>query len=209
MRAIWLSVFAVLLLIPLAALAVPTGLNIMPTADILATGQERVEYESNGSGKFYVPQGDLLYGTQTGFQGFEGGIDNATSKTSIYNLKWRLVKENVLLPSLAVGMQNVMMGQEPQSYAVVTKSIGPNGMLRASVGLMHITGETLTMIGAQGSMGPLVVKADTASGNILSRSAVSTGYTLGKGFTVTGILYHFDNAPNEKTVLLSYTSNIF
>ncbi len=142
----------------------------MPTADILATGQDRVEYESSGSGKFYVPEGGSLFGTQTGLiLGFEAGVDNATQNTTVYNVKWRFWGEGAMMPALAVGVQNVRMGDETQSYAVATKSLVPSGALQVSFGGIHLAGETLTMLGGQARLGAITVKADTASGGMLAR----------------------------------------
>ncbi len=210
MRALTLLVFATLILTPLASLAVPTGLNCMPTADILAAGQDRTQYESNGSGQLYVPQGGWLYGTQVGFiLGFEGGVDKTVRTSSVYNLKWRFLGEGYVMPAIAFGVQNVAQGDKMQYYAVATKSLVPSGLLKVSAGVLRDEGDTLTMIGAEGHLGPIVVKADSLNGGVDARSGVSVGYNFWRGFCVTGTSYHYKNAPSEQTISLSYTTHLF
>ena len=222
MRALRYYVFTALLLLPLISLAVPTGLNIMPTADVLGSGQGRMEYESPGGGLLYIPQGGWIYGSQSGlFLGIEGGLDDVNG-TTVYNLKWRLLSEGFVLPSFAIGAQNISHDLATQYYAVMTKSLA-GSLLKVSAGMLSdgaeplafvpelgsvAPGATYTMLGMQSSLGALTFKADEVNGGVLARSALSLGYTF-HNFTLTGTLYHFKNAPDTRTLMLSYSSGLF
>jgi len=210
MRMSQLLMLFTLLLLPLSCFAVPTGLNVIPTADSLGTGQSRLEFESDGSGKLYVPHGESLIGSQAGFLlGIEGGADEVSGKTTVYNLKWQVLPDSFILPAVAVGAQNLAHGETTQYYLVATKNVLPVINLKLTAGEIHYDRHTnLTMAGGQFNLGPLVFKADVASAGLVRRSGMSLGYTY-KGFTVAGTLYDFKNQPSEKTVSLSYTQGIF
>jgi hypothetical protein len=194
-----------LLCLPLIGLAIPTGLNAMPTADVLGLGEARFEYEAAGSGKLYVPANEVVYGTQTGFiLGLEGGLDQVNGDT-LANLKWRMKGEGLITPALAIGAQNI--GDDMQYYAVATKSFL---LAQAHAGILHdtATDDNITMLGANVNLGPITVKADTLNGGALDRTAVGATLRLGS-IAVTGTSYDFDNTPNEKTFSVSYTYKAF
>ncbi|HOS42154.1 MAG TPA: hypothetical protein PK794_00530 [Armatimonadota bacterium] len=201
------SVFVLALLggLSLIAAAVPTGLNAMPTANVLGLGEARFEYESAGSGKLYVPANAVVYGTQTGFiLGLEGGLDEVGGATRA-NGKWRLKGEGIITPALAIGIQN--LGGDLQYYGVATKSFI---LAAVHAGLLRDTDTdtNVTMLGANANLGPLVVKVDKLNGGALDRTAVGASLRLGT-ITVSGTSYDFDNAPRERTFSVSYTYRAF
>lgn len=189
--------------------AVPTGLNIMPTAEVLGFGQQSFYFESDGSGKLFVPRGDSLAGTQTGFvMGIEGGIDTAGGDT-IYNLKWRFIPEGTFMPALAVGAQNIAGNEGTQYYAVMTKNFLPKGMLQISGGAIRVEDNELTMVGAGSKLGPIRVMIDRVNGNeAFDCTAYGASLDLG-GFLIGGTQYDYDNGPDERTFSISYTIQAF
>lgn len=193
---LFLAVFSLI-----GAWAYPTGLNAIPTANILDPLEARVDYESGGSGKLFVPEGATLYGTQIGLLlGLEVGMDRISDHDSVYNLKWRLKGEGLVTPAFAVGVQNVAHGMKSQYYAVATKKLL---LADFSAGTLRADGDTMGMIGVEGKLGPITVKADHVTGQ-LNRTSASVGFTW-QNVTLTGTTYDIKDVPNEQTVMLSYT----
>ena len=205
MRMRRLLLILVTLLVPLFALSVPTGLNIMPTAESVGMAKSQVTYESQGSGKLYVPESSTLYGTQFGaIFGVEGGIDQVSGKGTVLNGKWVFRSEGLLFPALAVGVQNVHAGDKSQYYIAATKSLLPSGTLKAHAGLLRLDGDTLTMIGASAIFSSLILKADHVNGGPLSGSAVSVGIKS-SSYTITGTRYFMENRHDETTFSINYS----
>ncbi len=194
------------LALPLLCRAIPTGLNVMPTAETLGIATARVDYESSGSGKLYVPSGATIYGTQFGMiLGIEGGMDRVTDRGTVYNFKFRFFPDTLVIPAMAIGAQNIVNGQKPQYYLVTTKSLL---LAKVSAGVMRTEGNTLSMLGASAGMGPFILKADRIMTGGHQRTSGSIGFSL-KGITFTGTAYDIKDAPNERTLTVSYMQNAF
>lgn len=189
--------------------AIPTGLNAMPTANVLGMGATRVEYGFNGSGLLYAtPETATIVGTQTGLVlGLEGGIDRVDDVGTVYNVKWRLKNEGLLAPAFAVGVQNIVSGERPQYYGVFTKSIISSRLAQISAGLMLDEDiDTLGMLGAGLYLGPLTLKADTIQGGGQDRTSVGAGLTFA-GISFSAAYFAYDTLrPDETTFTVSYNS---
>lgn len=208
MRMSCMLVLASLLLLPMLAFAVPTGLNMMPTAESLPAATTRLDAESSGSGKLFVPDGSSVYGSEFGVMlGAEGGIDQVSGGTR-YNGKWVFKSEGLVFPALAAGIQNVGSGTSAQYYLVATKSLLPTGMVKAHAGMMRASGEYVTMLGASGRLGPITVKVDRLNGGPRDGQAYGASITFST-FTVTGTHYDYDDMPDENTVTVSYLYKTF
>lgn len=204
-----------LLLLPLLCFAVPSGLNIMPTAESLGLGVTRLDFESDGSGKLYVPEGNSLAGTEAGLLlGIEGGIDDVPAIGAVYNLKWKFKNDGIIFPAMAIGGQNLAHGQAPQYYLVATKSLIPaSKALQVSAGVLHGSVDNegphnLVLYGASVKLGSFTLKGDRATGSFTDRKSLGLSYTY-TTFTVSGIRY-FDKQEegNKTTVMLSYVSKL-
>jgi hypothetical protein len=198
-RALLLAV----LVLPVLALAAPTGLNAMPTAEVLAIGEARVQYETDGSGKLFVPPDGALYGTQVGLLlGLEGGVDEVVDKGTVYNLKWRMQGEGMMRPAIAIGVQNVTPDEKPQFYVVATKSFSPASV---SAGVLYDgnTKDYLTMVGGRVRYKFLNVRADSLRGGALDRTALGADLIIAN-FFVSATAYDYRNAPNETSYSLGY-----
>lgn len=195
----------VLALCPLLVQAVPTGLNLMPTAEALGLGSTRFDFETDGSGKLYVPSGSSLVGSQAGaLLGIEGGADQLSPGGTVYNLKWVFKSEGLILPAIAVGAQGIKSGERTEYYAVATKSLVPTGIIKVSGGVMRDNnGDNLLLLGAGLKVGMLMVKADRVSGGDRDAQALSAGLAF-KNLTFTGTHYDFKNASDTNTLTVSY-----
>ncbi|MHB0938267.1 MAG: hypothetical protein ACYC6A_17890 [Armatimonadota bacterium] len=197
-------ILACLLMTSLACLAIPTGLNMMPTADVLKPGQSRLDYETPNSGKLNVPFGASILGTQNGsLFNTEAGIDNITDVGTVYNFKWRFVHNEETGMQAAVGAQN--LAEHAQYFLVLTKRFG---RVKLSGGAMTGIGdedddEIVGMVGASLDLKPFILMVDHVRGDTLERTAGSVGITL-SSLTLQGTAYDFDGAGTEYTTTVSY-----
>ena len=196
-----LLLLAALLAVSLAVWAVPIGLNSMPTAESLGFLESRTDVYNNSGGLLYGEHNELLIGEQTGLiLGLEGGIDQVSDKGTVYNLKW-VQREGLVMPGFALGAQNLIKGEHSQYYLVATKSFLP---VKASFGFLRNGDGTATMVGASAQWKPIILKVDHIQGAGLTRDTASLGYMINH-FTISGAYYALNNAPNESTVIVSYT----
>jgi len=195
-----------LLLASLACLAIPTGLNIMPTADVLPPGASRLDYESSGTGKLNVPAGSSIIGTQNGsLFDVEAGIDNINDVGTVYNLKWRFYYGGEGGMQIAAGAQN--LGEDAQYYGVLTRAFG---RMKISAGAIIGVGEdneTLGMVGARFDLRPLILMVDHVRGDTIERTAGSVGFAF-NNLVLTGTIYDFDGDNTETTVRISYSQSL-
>lgn len=194
-----------LLSLTLFAFAIPSGLNLMPTADLLNVAESRTEYESEGSGKLFVPPGSTIFGSQFGSQNsFEMGADQVSSVGLVYNAKLRLIAGGNIMPAVAIGAQNITSGEKPQYYVVASKTLSEAGMLRAHAGFLQRDGEKITMLGASSHIGLLSLKADRLLGDTTKATAYGVGLDL-RGMVISGTRYMYDNGrPDVTTFGISY-----
>lgn len=200
-------VATLLLLTACASQAIPTGLNAMPTANVLGMGQTRVTYIFDGSGLLYADEEtSTVFGTQSGLAfGLEAGVDDVDGKGTVYNLKWRMIPEGFFSPAFALGVQNITSGERPQYYAVMTKSVLPMRVAQISAGAMYDENkDTIGMVGAGVYLGPLTVKADHISGGDKERTSMGASLTF-SSFTAGVARFAYDDGrPDDTTYLVSY-----
>lgn len=131
----------------------PSGLNAIPTTDVLDPGVRSLEMESAGTGN---PRGSDCDGVallQCGIgYGVELGVDRSTSSDSDYwiNVKWRVRDETGAVPAVAFGTQSISDGDRPQHFAVATKSFG---LTRLHSGIIGIEHKTRWMLGVDHPLG--------------------------------------------------------
>ncbi len=119
--------------LPVAAAAAPTGLNLVPTADVVPWRQLTVQLQNGNtevSGRrSVIHQPDLVVQSQVGLPyDCEAGIDVLPSDPPYdyrpaVNFKWTPVAEGDRWPATAVGVQGLGVGFAPSFYAVATKTI--------------------------------------------------------------------------------------
>jgi len=196
---------SVMLLAALACLAAPTGLLTMPTAETLGLGAVRLsaDYKSQ---HFYANDEKWIGGIQAGaIFGLEAGIDEVGSKP-VANAKWRFMSD-LLLPAVAVGVQNLASGKKPQLYAVATKSLivaksaVSLGVLRDGADVYH------TMLGATAGFGPISVQAEQLHADHLNQTNAGLSFST-SGLTFTGIVYNVTKSSRTLGGTVSYTLNL-
>lgn len=193
-----------LLSLSVTVFAIPNGLNLMPIADLLNAAETRTEFESEGSGKLYVPAGSTIIGSQIGGRGFEMGADQVSSVGLVYNLKLRLISEGTIMPAVAFGAQNIVSGEKPQYYLVASKTLSSAGKLRVHGGFLQRDGERITMLGASSKIGLLSLKADRLQGDTTKVTALGVGVDM-RGMLISGTRYMYNNGrPDETTFGVSY-----
>ncbi len=191
--------------------AIPTGLNIMPTADVMPFGMSRYQYEFN-SEKANVPDRGAVVGTQTGIGmgTAEGGIDEVSHVGTVYNLKMLLLQGDEMMPAIAVGVENIGRDAKPQYYLVASKSLidisATETRSAVHVGfLLDTDGKTRAMYGGDLSIGALSFKLDQvglAPGKV--RTAFSTGIKYGE-LSATVTAYDIYKKPGVLSYTIGYT----
>ena len=121
------------LLLPIAAQAAPTGLNQIPTTDLVPVGQLSLQLqngntETSGSSSVFhqpqpVPQSE--YGTPWNI---ETGLDVAPSDPPgdyrpIANVKWSPLHEDYRIPAAAVGASQLGPDFSPNYFLVLSKTL--------------------------------------------------------------------------------------
>ena len=120
-------------LVPALAAAAPTGLNQIPTTDLVPYGQSTLQLQNgnmdvHGSAPVYR-QPQLLWQSQFGLPfDCEGGLDVAPSDPPneyrpILNVKWNPIQEDYRIPAVAVGAEQLGVGFQPATYLVLSKTL--------------------------------------------------------------------------------------
>ncbi|HEX2950859.1 MAG TPA: hypothetical protein VHV83_15045 [Armatimonadota bacterium] len=181
---------------------------MMPTAEALGLAQIRLDAESAGSGKLFVPAGSdsTLVGAQAGLiLGVEGGADYVSDNDLVFNVKWVFKSDGLIFPALAIGAQNIGADTDTEYYAVATKSILSSKLAKVHGGVMRdLNGDTFFMYGASGTIGPVVLRADSVTGGEHEGFAVGAGVSL-HNIDIIGTHYDYTNHSDENTVSVSYT----
>lgn len=194
LNAVYSAIVALMLGAPV--LGAPSGLNVMPTADVLDEGVVSLETESDGNARPWGDDCDRFALLQFGVgNGIELGVDRCLNDPNTWvNFKWRVRNESAGSPAVALGTQAVTDNGRPQPYAVTTKSLG---RMRVHAGIIDIDHELRWMFGLDRPLGSRVtLQADYISGDensmtygvavSLSNSlSLTLGRTVGKS-TETG-----------------------
>jgi hypothetical protein len=123
----------VAVLVPIAAQAAPTGLNQIPTADVVPRSQLSLQLQngntevSGGGSVFREPQPVLQ--SECGLPwNVEAGLDVAPSDPPgeyrpELNVKWRPVPEDYRVPAAAIGVTQLGPGFTPNGFFVLSKTL--------------------------------------------------------------------------------------
>ena len=166
------SVTTALLLDTLAALApspraaaAPTGLAIIPTADLLPPGVASLEVETVGNRALPGGEGETPALSQFGLTtrldaGSDRRIGGGPGHT-LLNAKWLVLPEERGLPAIAVGVQNVAGGLRAEPYLVGTRSLGQT---RFHLGALRTEGALRPLAGIDHTLGTLMLMAEVLGG---------------------------------------------
>lgn len=146
------------------AAGAPSGLNIIPTADVLAAGEMSLEHEMTGQGRLWGDDSDSFGLLQFGLgRGIEVGVDRGFDPRDWWgNAKWQVQPEDAGKPAVALGIQGLSDGDRAQPYVVMTRSLNA---LRLHAGAIVIEDDLRWMAGTEVPLGThLVFQADYTSG---------------------------------------------
>ena len=181
----------------LAGLAIPSGLNTMPTADTMNLGQLRGEVRYN-SGLLYANGESWVGGLETGaILGTEAGIDRVGNK-EVFNAKWRFFGGGII-PGVAVGAQNLANDETPQVYLVATEHLPiPVARAAASLGVLRDTDDKyVTMLGASVGYSAFDLKVDhvwkSAKDGDLNSTSIGVDWKVFKVVTLGGAIYNLED----------------
>lgn len=166
------------------AACAPSGLNVIPTTDVLGNREISLEAESDGRGQ---PWGDdctrlLLFQIGLG-NGFEAGIDHCLDDPELWlNVKWRLQDESTGRPAVACGIQGISNNESAQPYLAIHKSVGS---VRLHTGLIVIDRKTRWMGGIDRPLGNrITLQADYINGSE-NAFTYGVGISLSKNLSLT------------------------
>ncbi len=126
-------VFVLVSLLPMVARAAPTGLNQIPTTDLVPVKQLSLQLQngntevSGGSSVFHQPQ--LVPQSEFGLPWrIEAGLDVAPSDPPhdyrpILNLKWKPVQEDYRIPAVALGVTQLGPDFTPNCFLALSKTL--------------------------------------------------------------------------------------
>ena len=120
-------------LVPVAAQAAPTGLNQIPTTDLVPFKQLTLQLQNNNTdirgdqSVFHQPE--LEPQSEFGLPwNMEAGLDVAPSNgphdyRPILNIKWSPIREDDYIPAVAGGVEQLGDGFSPNYYLVLSKTL--------------------------------------------------------------------------------------
>ena len=127
------AVVVLLVLVRSAAWGAATGLNQIPTTDLVPENQVLLQLQNGNfdvrghDSMFHQPQ--LTPQSQIGLPwSLEGGIDVAPSDPPhdyrpVMNLKWRPIDEDYRIPAAAIGVSQLGIGFTPSYYVTFSKTL--------------------------------------------------------------------------------------
>lgn len=143
-----------------AAVACPTGLNVMPTADVLDAGALNIQLELTGETSPLDGERAWALLTQLGLPGrVEVGVDLEELQGDaqlLFDAKWQVIEESDISPAVALGLLDINRGSERGYYVAAARSIG-DGTVRGHAGLLHTDAATAGMLGAEVEVAPCTV----------------------------------------------------
>lgn len=154
------AVAAMVVMSVVAVAACPTGLNVIPTADVLEEGLLSVQLELTGRPN--PIDGDRTWGLLTQFAlagGIEFGVDfedpGGENEWSV-DVKWQVLGDGDDGPAVALGLLDVNRGGERGYYVAGARSVADSGV-RAHAGILHSDATTSAMIGVEVEIAPCTV----------------------------------------------------
>ena len=195
-------IFVLACLLPMAVQAAPTGLNQIPTTDLVPFRQATLQLQNGNtevSGRasvFHQPQ--LVPQSEFGLPwNLEAGLDVAPSNPPhdyrpILNVKWNGVREDYHVPAVALGATQLGAGFSPNYFLVLSKTLNYQQIqyqkfrahhrniklrgIRVHAGMLRATNAWRALVGTDIEVNDhFVVYADWISG---TSNAVSVGGVL-------------------------------
>jgi hypothetical protein len=164
-----LHIYLVLLMAATAAggaLSAPSGLNVIPTADIYDPGVASLEFETDGQSRIFGRGHHSFVLFQVGTaQNLEVGADKCMGhrrESVLLNAKYRLWEGSGGHSPVATGIQNVGQGHVAQPYVVGGWGFG--GATRSHTGVISVDGRLKPMLGLDHTWRTLAFQTDWVGG---------------------------------------------
>lgn len=192
------------------ALASPTGLNIIPTADVLAHGEANIGIQLNGGPTSSGYQFFNQFQTQLGIgDNIEFGYDVSLGPVggSFWNAKYLLFPELRRRPALAVGLlSNVGLFDNP----LYITSFITDGQARIHAGLIQVDGTPRVMLGWELWHNELLMlQADYISGpRTYSSFGLVYNWPNGISINIAQQMGNSTSAANAYLVVLGWTGSV-
>lgn len=205
-----LAYFLLIIVLCARALASPTSLNIIPTADVLPHGVADFDAQLYGgptsSGYLFVNQFQTELGIGDNIE-FGYDVSLGPGGPSFWNAKYRAFKESNRRPAVAVGVLTNVGWLKRPLYVTSYKTFGQT---RLHAGAIQMSTSIRAMLGWDLWYGqPFTLQADYVSG---SKSYVSFGavYTWSNGLSlnVAQLIGNSSSAPNAYLVSFSWTGPV-
>jgi hypothetical protein len=192
-----------------AALAAPSGLNIITTADMVGAGGIALEYANDGPRLFGEDCNHWALLEVGVSNRVEVGVDRCfDGETGTFgNAKVLLQPEDEARPAVALGVQNVARGELAEPYLALSKDVN---RARLHLGAIRLEGDVEAMAGVEWSLGEPtalvldhVTGADSASGVGLDVE-VSDRF----GFLVSRIFSHASEGEDAWQLILTLATAV-
>ncbi len=177
------SVALLSVMVASAGMCATSGLNVIPTADVVERGVLAVEFDMTGDPTAAFKAADsstlLQYGLAKNVEvGYDVAGDGDES-SDVWNAK---VRWPVKKGAVALGIQNAGSGQKSQPYVVGYVEIGSS---RVHSGLIRFEGQTRVMLGYDRPLSERVaLLADYTTGSE-NAASLGLGFTLSDQYALT------------------------
>ncbi len=165
------SIVAAWAALPTSVIAAPSGLNLIPTAEVLPKNALSLEMETPHVRGLWNGKDSVWMMTQMGLgAGIEAGIDwSPRDRKAVFNAKARLLQSGKNAVHLTAGVQGITQRCAAQPYAVATHF---HSRATLHAGAMRIERATSLIAGASYLISPqCVLQVDYTSGALNSSSA--------------------------------------
>jgi len=127
--------------------AAPTGMNVIPTADLLGHSEVALEYQNDGVRPFRSDCNQWTLFQLGLFDRLELGMDRCLDgETGILGNAKLLLRQEGAGPAIALGVQNVGRDAEAQPYLALAREAG---VARVHLGAIRIDGDAEAMLGIE------------------------------------------------------------
>jgi len=192
-----------------AAVAAPSGLNIITTADLLGPGEIALEYANDGPRLFgedcnHWALLEVAVGNRA-----EVGVDRCFDGEigTFGNVKVLLQPEDETRPAVAFGAQNLASGEMAEPFLALAKDVN---RARLHAGAIRFDGEAEAMAGLEWDLGePLALVLDHVTGDD-SASGVGLDVAISDrfGLLLSRIFSHADEGDDAWQVIVTLSTAI-
>ena len=202
MRQIWIYLCAVLIvLIAVPAFACYTGMNLIPTVDMVGQRTLRLDLQIEGDTDG-IRADTWIFNTQYGISDqFEFGIDHdfsdGASPRNMLNFKYLIPSSNVLKIPISLGVCNVADSTKADLYAVTAYQAD---FARLHFGYGRLESEDEWFVGADKAIGGYTLMAEYMHGQANSLT-LGTSYNLTPYVSLSASYEHPNDDSSDRFIM--------